>query len=162
MRAEVQAFEMGYRVSDDGTLVGLQGQVRLVHEDKDGYRRFTIRQERKSRSVNVHRLAAYQWFGEALFAAGIEVRHLDGVRTNCSKNNIAIGTRSQNEMDKPAELRRRQAGRAARRLSDEQVAQLRQDRVNGAFVSALSKKYGVSMGTVSNLINNKTCVEENR
>jgi hypothetical protein len=112
--------------------------------------------------IRVHRLAAYQKFGAAMFAPGIEERHLDGCKTNNRQENIAIGTHQQNAMDQPPEQRRRTARAAAaarRRFSMEQVREIRARRARGEEVTALASEYGASLTSISFIVNNKTYQE---
>lgn len=62
-------------------------------------------------------------------------------------------------MDKSPEVRQRVAEYAAsfqRSLTEERVAQLREDRENGDTYAQLMKKYGLAKSTVSYIINRKT------
>ena len=110
-------------------------------------------------NVPVHRLQAYQRFGEAIFEDGVEVRHLNGDALDNSLVNIAIGTASENQMDKPEHVRKRvaaQGAKARRSLSDEQVERLRRRRSEGAKYSELMEEFGIAKGTVSLIVNRKT------
>ena len=113
-------------------------------------------------NIRVNRLQAYQKFGDALFSCD-EVRHLDGNHKNNSWDNIAIGSKSDNELDKPKAVRVRSAKTAARTqrsLSDSEVRQLRRDRVNGKTYAQLMVKYGIAKSTVSYVVNRKTYRDE--
>ncbi len=77
---------------------------------KSGYIKFSMRtKDGKRNQVNVHRLVAYQKYGDRIFEKGIHVRHLDSNSINNLEDNIAIGTKSENELDKPPEVRMRAA-----------------------------------------------------
>lgn len=154
----VEAYEKGYRVDPTGKPIGLRGQLIVAHADKDGYLRFTIKfSDGKCCGILVHRLAAYQKFKDELFRPGIEVRHLNGNKIDNSENNVAIGSHSQNEMDKDPVKRTEASRRAARKLSDEQVAQLRTDRVNGMTYNQLVEKYDTCKSNVSYIVRGLTC-----
>jgi hypothetical protein len=73
---------------------------------------FGIETPHGRKHLSVHRLQAYQKYGEELYVGGLEVRHLDNVCSNNAESNIALGTKSQNAMDKPKETRVRVAGLA--------------------------------------------------
>lgn len=153
----VEAYELGWRVTDQGVALKPDGSVQPVNADASGYLRFSVKlSDEKVRGVYVHRLMAYQKFGKSLFEAGIEVRHLKGLLDN-SRESIEIGTKAQNERDKPPEIRSAIAGRAARKLSDAQVAQLRQDREAGASYKELEEKYGIRKSTISYIVRGLTC-----
>ena len=68
----------------------LGGVVLGHHRDKDGYPRVKIR----GRMYGVHVLV------QLAFAGPPEVRHLDGDRSNCKPENLAYGSRVENEQDK--------------------------------------------------------------
>jgi hypothetical protein len=109
--------------------------------------------------ILVHRLVAYQKFGDQIFDPGLVVRHLDGNQRNNCPSNLEMGTMSQNMLDRPAEVRlahAKKAARARRSLSDAQVAQLRADHAAGIPYSRLMKKYGLAKSTVSYIINRIT------
>lgn len=99
------AHSKGYEVTKEGKVIGVKGNE-LKLNNHEGYYRFNFRDlNGKATSVKVHRLQAYQKFGDEMFVEGIMVRHLDGDSTNNTWNNIAIGTNSDNMMDISAEVR---------------------------------------------------------
>ena len=111
------------------------------------------------RNVEVHRIAAYQLYGEKIFQDGIEVRHLDGNHGNNVPDNLALGTPSQNSMDRRPEVRLSMAAHAAskrRRLTDDEERALREDRGTGMEFRDLAKKYGVSVGAAHYIVHKKT------
>ena len=55
--------------------------------------------------IKVHRLAAYQKFGDKLFEKGMQVRHLNGNKLDFSFENIELGTGKENCQDIPKEQR---------------------------------------------------------
>ena len=61
--------------------------------------------ENKTCRILVHRLQAYQKFGDEIFKEGVVVRHLDNNSLNNSFDNIAIGTQLDNILDRPSEER---------------------------------------------------------
>ena len=71
---------------------------------------YTIAVVKKERvSFHMHKFAGFILFGESALKPGTHVRHLDGNRMNLSASNLALGTASENELDKPKELRSRKA-----------------------------------------------------
>lgn len=106
------AFAKGYRVSRDGkTVTSPRGNRRKLSVGAFGYTQFNIKVVNGSYPLKVHRLQAFQQFGEAIFAAEC-VRHLDGNPANNAVENLALGTASQNMMDRPASERREHAMKA--------------------------------------------------
>ena len=87
------ASERGYFVTKDG-LVFFNGKQRKLNlkNKKYQYYCFNIRIDGKPKRIEVHRLQAYQKFGDKIFEKGIVVRHLNGDSTDNSYDNIGIGT----------------------------------------------------------------------
>ena len=52
-------------------------------------------------SFAIHKFVGYMIFGEIALRKGVNVRHLDDNPLNLSKENIAIGTSRDNNLDKP-------------------------------------------------------------
>ena len=99
---EMIAFAAGYRVRSDGTPVNPQGVPMKSCPRPDGRFQFSAG---KGCKVKVHRLQAFQKFGHAIYEPGIHVRHLNSNHQDNSDANIALGTASENMMDKPKEIR---------------------------------------------------------
>lgn len=100
-----EAYKKGYRVDCNGIITGPKGIERKIRYRKDGYQICGIRFSDKTYSILVHRLQAYQKYGDELFQEGIFVRHKNGVKTDNSWDNILIGTHSENMMDIPEHIR---------------------------------------------------------
>lgn len=110
---EKKAYERGYRITDDGKVIGLKGQE-IGSYSQNGYKKFKIRYNSDVElHVNAHRLQAYQKYGEEIYTTGTVVRHLDNDKTNNSKENIEIGTVKDNCMDQPEHVRVARAKHAA-------------------------------------------------
>ena len=69
------------------------GKQLSIGKSSKGYLSFNIRLSKGSKPTRsfVHRLQAFQKFGEKIFKDGIVVRHLNGVSTDNSYDNIGIG-----------------------------------------------------------------------
>lgn len=113
-QAEKVAFERGCRVID-GKIYSWTGKERKFDTSPKGYPRFGIKcgsrtdGTRRHYDVMVHRLVAYQKYGNSIYEEGIEVRHLDDNPLNFFEHNIAIGTHSDNMLDIPKEKRKKMA-----------------------------------------------------
>lgn len=151
------AYEKGYRVDESGIARSKAGRIvgyLRKNSERDPYVKFrvvTARPNRKCRDVKRAHLQAFQKFGEKLFEPGILVRHLDGNPQNDSAANIAIGTPSDNMMDKPALLRSIQAGNANRKYSPLMVAAMLND---GMTYKQIVSEIGISKGALSNIVRN--------
>lgn len=110
----------------------------------------------KTIKVSIHRLQAYQKFGDDIYEEGIEVRHLDGIRTNNSYENIEIGTSSDNKFDIPIEIRKIKSSNANKKYSDELVLEIKEYYNSGHTYKETMEKFNISSkGTLSYIINNR-------
>lgn len=107
----LKCYEKGYRIDKKGTICyknnSRKGSIQYCN--KIPYLKISIRIGNKTCNVPVHRLQAYQKYGDKLFENGIEVRHLNGNSLDNSYGNIIIGTHSENMFDKSKEVRVKQA-----------------------------------------------------
>lgn len=153
------AVQKGYKVDRNGVVFSpFISQPRKPYRDKHGYLRFSVMDGKTSRCCPVHRLQAYQKFGDKIYEDGIEVRHLDGNPSNNSWDNIEIGTHSDNMMDRPKEVRARLAGNANRKYDAEAVR---------AFYAATRSykrtmaEFGIpSKGTLNYILRSVVAVDE--
>lgn len=96
-----QAFNLGYRVSIDGNLIlkGINVNHKLYLNNR-GYFMFSIPAiSGQTKNISVHRLQAFQKFGEKTFSSKC-VRHLNNNKLDNSCDNIAIGTHAENYNDR--------------------------------------------------------------
>lgn len=154
--ALLQAKQKGYFVTEDGLVVSSKGKFIKLRPYKSGRLAFSFKFNKKKVLLKVHRLVALQKFGDALFIKGIEVRHMDGNCANNSYSNINIGTHSDNQMDVPLEIRTKNAAVASRKLSPHLRESILLDVSNKIPYRALSKKYNISISTISFLVNGKS------
>lgn len=102
------ASEKGYFVTKEGD-VYFNGRKRLLryndNKSKIKYYVFNARINGKSTVIKVHRLQAYQKYGDEIFNDEIVVRHIDGNSLNNNYDNIAIGSNHDNRMDIPKNIR---------------------------------------------------------
>jgi len=155
----LSAYNLGYRAQPDGSVLSPSGEKVHLYS-KEGYMCFCVSGlESRYKSVYVHRLVALQKFGaEALLRPGIQVRHMNGSSDN-SFANIEIGNNQQNSMDKPPEVRLRCALVAAkklRKLSEEQVQEIRDAYKRGVMGVILAERYGLAKSTVSYIVRGVT------
>jgi hypothetical protein len=163
-RAVIESYNRGYRVTEEGDVISpTQVKRKLAVNCSSSRLMFTLKLKCKSVLVPVHQLVALQKYGKEAFLTAECVRHLNGNHLDNSLANIAIGTHSDNMMDVPKETRLRSgriANKAAvkklRKLTDEQVKELRQLRDNGWNYKELCNKFKLAKSTVSFVVNNKT------
>lgn len=144
----LMAVEKGYYVDERGNVFSKHRQL-FPSVNRDGYMCIGFKHKGSVSIIFVHRLMGYQKFGDSIFEGKIQVRHLDGNRSNNSIENISIGTSSENRMDILREKRLLIAKKAneARGLNTptvELVEQLLYDRSLGLTISEISKKYSIT------------------
>lgn len=156
----IYAYNKGYRIIN-GNIHSPNNKLLKNQNNKSNksYSKFTIYYLKKSIKVSVHRLVAFQKYGDKLFKKGIEVRHLDGNPQNNLEENIAIGTCRDNHLDIPVSKRILLATNAAkhlRKFNDLEIKQIRTDHKQGLSYNKLMEKYNItSKGTMSYIINHK-------
>ena len=146
------AFRKGYRVLPDGTVQSANGNIRKLTKPKcrTPYYTFNISVKPGSKyPVKVHRLQAYQKFGDAMFEPGILVRHLDENSLNNRPGNLALGTGTDNSMDRDPQARKEHAAKGKQKYSAEFVEKLRSEHASGKSYKALEAEYGVARSTLS-------------
>lgn len=127
------------------------------HRDHGGYGRFT----RDGRSATAHRTA---WeLANGPVPGGLMVLHHCDVRACVNPAHLYVGTASDNMRDGvsrggvcPPHGRGERNSNA--RLTDAQVAAIREERANGATQAALAARYGVAPSTISRVVNGKRSV----
>lgn len=143
-------FKEGYRVSDSGQLVKPDGTVAVTHQTRDGYHYYNTRLRNHPKygdwqpKVPVHRLAAFQLFGEKVFSPKLQVCHTDGNAGNNELRNLRLGTPSENMMDIPESVRRTKALKAARTRAKLSDADVRRIREGGLTLKQIMAQYGLS------------------
>lgn len=158
-KAIVLAVKKGYHVDCNGN-VFYKNKQRVLNKTKAsngrlGFKvRVLIKGENKLFTIPVHRLVAYQKFGNKIFKKNVHVRHLDGNHLNNKIDNIQIGTPSQNEMDKSSFVRMKTALRATSFMKKHNHKEIVLMRNKGMSYEEIMKYTGIkSKGTISFIIN---------
>lgn len=118
-------------------------------------------------NLHIHRLAAYFFYGGDTFEEGICVRHLNGDVLNVSAGNIALGSYSENERDKPPELRSRNARKAnrsrkdtrrmtMRKFSCEDIIDIKTRLMRGETGASIARSYDVVKDTIYQIKHGET------
>lgn len=152
------AYNKGYRVRRDGTVVSHIGNVLKLFVGSNGYRRFSIRADKARVTIYTYHLQAFQKYGKDFCREGMSVRHLNGDSEDDTWDNLALGTHADNMMDIPKDVRLEKAmkaARAKRKLTFEQATTLREEKKLGATHAELMRKYKIGKSTVSQIVNNK-------
>lgn len=154
------AYQKGYRVTHDGKLLGLKGnELTVKKRGKQRYPTFSVNVKDLTKSgvygIPVHKFAAYCFYGDDVFKEGLVVRHLNANTLDISKENIILGTYSENERDKKKEVRIRVAKYARskqrtwnRRFSDEDIRSIRSRIEKGETSASIARSFGVTKGCI--------------
>lgn len=152
------AHKRGYRVDKSGKVSGIKVNKRKLSKNGEGYLKFSL--SKTKGIIYVHRLQAYQKFGDKILEEEIEVRHLNNDKTDNSWNNIVIGTRSDNIMDRPKEVREKcalKAGLENSSLTEKDVKRIRKLREEREWTySQILDEYNIAKSTLSYICNYKT------
>lgn len=158
---EIIAIQKGYFVDNNGNAHSNRSDRIIGTRGSKEYAYIGIKNDSgKNIKVYVHRLQAFQKFGENIYKEGVHVRHLNGNSFDNSFDNIEIGTASENMLDKPKINRIISASNASKKYSDELALEIKNLRLSGCSYKDLMKKYGISSkGTINAILNRKTLAE---
>ena len=164
----IEAKERGYSVTNDGRLFGPRGEIKVSLYGKQRYPTFSTNWGGFVYGLPIHVFAAYTFYGDDVFRKDLVIRHLNGNTLDFSKNNIVLGTYSENNLDKPkntriASAKKARASQGIRpsnaKLNEFQVKQIREIYSNrkgkkfpNGFVQQLCKKYGATRTTLSKIV----------
>lgn len=154
-----EAYRAGYHVNDDGQILTATGTPLRPSQDRQGYLFVRILLDGKLLYLPIHRLCAYQKYGEQLFTAYC-VRHLDGNQLNNRPDNLCLGSHSQNMMDRPFRTRRALALNASQHQlnyhSDEEVSHIKQFYARTGSYKLTMQHFGLtSKGTLFYMLNRR-------
>lgn len=101
------AYQKGFRVLRDGTTINKKRKKLSPCLDgrNPGYYTSAFRYNKKHMYFKIHRLQAYQKYGDKMFEPGTVVRHKNGNSMDNSWDNILIGTHKENSQDIKKQIR---------------------------------------------------------
>jgi hypothetical protein len=158
VKGVLEANNKGYIVDGSGTVWYkgkiVKGSVRTF--SGVSYRMISVRTDGNILQFPLHQLHAYQKYGEKALGDDVVVRHLNGDSLDNSWGNIAIGSMSQNLMDRPAGERKAHSLIAASHQVKYDAEAIRKDHKDGLSYRDIMIKYDISSkGTVSHIINKR-------
>ena len=106
-------------------------------------------------NIKVHRMQAYQKFGDKIYNENLVVRHVNGNYLDNSLDNIELGTDSENMMDVPEEIRIKKASNAAKIYSDELVTTIKRFKETHTYNETMQEYNISSKGTLYYIINKR-------
>ena len=151
----------GYAVGDDGSVWSnrsLNGQGygpwhRLAGFIARGYWRVNLRRKGRIEKRSVHRLVLEAFVGEQ---PELQVRHLNGKRTDNRLQNLAWGTAADNAIDREGHgktLRGTEHGR--KKLTEDDVREIRALVAGGVTKTDVAAQFGIGRTTVRHIVTGK-------
>ena len=98
-KEEIVLKVLRYTIDDSGVLKNIQGE-KVGSLNRQGYEKIQITLGGKSKEVFTHRIQAFKKFGRKLFDKGMQVRHLNDIKTDNCVDNIELGTAKDNYQDR--------------------------------------------------------------
>lgn len=145
------SLKKGYKINDSGEVFNVRDKKLSLTPQSNGYLKFTIRFNKKVKTIPIHQFQAYKKFGNLIFKKGIQVRHLNGNKLDNSWDNIEIGNQSDNQLDIPEKDRIIRSGNNSRTYDHKSIIE---DRNIGMSYLEIMNKYNIqSKGTISFIIN---------
>jgi len=151
----VDGYEGVYEVSDHGNVRrvsksrGSGGGVLALKNHTMGYLRVTLSHRNEQKQVLVHRLVCRAFNGPPSHADS-PVNHIDGDRQNNRPANLEWTTPTTNNLHSRAVLGN------GRKLSDENIVDIRKRYAAGSKQSDLAVEFGVSQPTIGQLVTGVT------
>ena len=159
----MQVIKAGYKVFSN-RVYAPDGSEQKLYITNNGYPAFTYGLKNINRGlVHVHRMVAFQKYGDLIFKKGCQVRHLDSNKLNFSANNIDIGTGVENWWDRPKSMRDLMVSLSiakVKKLTQAQADSIRAEYSKTNNLRVLSKKYNCSQSTLSAIIRGKIYVSQ--
>lgn len=159
---DIKDYEGLYQISDMGRVRGVdrvvlsgngrttvKGRVISLFPDGDGYRKAHLHKDGRRRGFKVHRLVLMHF---RLGSEHLHADHLNGIRHDNRLVNLEWVTQAENNR------RARKKGvwpkaTMPRKLSIEQIREIRRDFIPNVKKNQIHKKYGVCQATVRKIAN---------
>lgn len=132
-----------FGVRKDGVRYKKPGRLMSGSPDKDGYIQVRI----EGRLMSVHRLVAAAFIGPC--PVNMEVAHNNGVRSDCSADNLRYDTHAGNIQDQIAHGSRRRGVNA--KLTVNQVIEVKKRLTDGESNASIARLFGVEPSMISNI-----------
>jgi hypothetical protein len=152
------ALSKGYIATSDGRIVGPSGKCLSEGKTSKGYKHFGIRNGSKNLNVSSHRFVAAFFHGEEVLDSEC-IRHKNDDKSDNRPENLEPGSSSDNFGDINEKWRQSFATKGAhtrRKLTDEQVQQIKLKLVMKYSLSSLASEYGVAKSTIQQIKEGKS------
>jgi hypothetical protein len=132
-----------------------RGKLRTINIGTDGYPYVAIRLDGRQSTFRLHRMVidSFLRLTKPLEAGRMQVRHINGVKTDCQFENLALGTPYENTRDT---MRLGKHGGGGKRFSDDDVIEMRRLHSLGISNAKIAAIFTTSVGTVQKINSFKT------
>lgn len=151
------AYNKGYRIDEFGKIINPKKKIISGSVDKHSYPNylfFSLRINNKIHKVAVHKLQAYQKYGNKLFECEA-VRHLNGNSLDNSIDNIAIGSAHDNWMDIKSTVRMEFSRKGTESVKIKNRSEIGNFYNQCKSYKLTMSKFGISRGTLFNIMHGK-------
>ena len=151
---------LGFIVYNTGEIYNINGTKKNYYLDKDGYPYISCRLNNKRRNHKIHRLVAKLFIPNPDNKP--EVNHNDGNKLNFHVNNLDWNTKSENmkhaiKNKLLTNCTLKGENHNTSKITFKQVLEIRKLYLSGDFsIRILAYNFKCSVGSISNIINNKT------
>jgi len=142
-----------YEVSDQGNVRRIDTGLILKPMLNDGYQYVELWAEGKRKSWRINRLVLITFTGLDPDPTKIQVAHVNGVRLDNRLDNLAWKDTHGNYLDRLEHGTQTNLVEHNRKLTDDDVACMRNFYANGMTQSKLAERYDVSRPHVSKIVN---------
>lgn len=149
-KEELVLTVLRYTINDEGVLKNPQGK-NVGSLNRQGYQKIQVTICGKAIDVFTHRLQAFNKYGKELFKEGIQVRHLNDIKTDNTWSNIALGTAKDNYRDrgqKAINAAQKRATDASIKYSDKQILEAKKYFELTKSLKETSKKFNIPSTTL--------------
>ena len=144
-REEIVLKVLRYTIDNNGILKNRKGKV-VGSLNRQGYEKIQITLDGKCKEIFTHRIQAFKKFGRKMYETGIQVRHLNDIKTDNNWENIELGTAKDNYNDrgkKSIEESQKRATEASIKYSKELIEQAKEYYKETNNLKATSEKFNI-------------------
>ena len=149
-KEEIALKVLRYTISDEGILKNNKGKV-VGSLNRQGYQKIQITLNGKCKEVFTHRIQAFNKFGRKMYDKGIQVRHLNDIKTDNKRNNIQLGTAKDNYQDRGKEViekLQKKATKASIKYSIELIKQAKDYYIKTNNLKETARKFNIPESTL--------------
>lgn len=138
--------------ANSGVVFGATGvQLKPTEKSPNGYLMIGLQKSSGGQiSVYHHRVIAYAVWGDVIFQKGLEINHINEVKSDNRIVNLELVTSSQNKFHSSY----RHYGKHGNKITEDDVREIRKLRAAGVYLNDIAAQYGISFSLVSQIARN--------